>query len=144
MVLSHWNSMAYAESLSSSMNNRELSTNAEENSRYEADVTWSISHGILSLSKVLSLGCLRKWLQKSLLMQLFIKNMSFLNTVPQPVAEKKKEIFTGTERRQLWQQFQGHFKNPSFPIYLSTWNAYVLSVILHFTFCKKKQALVTT
>lgn len=77
MVLNHWNSMAYAECLSSSMNNRKLSRNAEENSRCEADVTWSLSHEIQSLSKVLSLGCLRKWLQKSLLMQLLITNMPF-------------------------------------------------------------------
>lgn len=77
MVLNHWNSTACAECLSSSMNNRKPSTNTEENSRCEADVTWSLSHGNLSLSKGLTLDCLREWLQKSLLMQLFIRNIFF-------------------------------------------------------------------
>lgn len=57
----------------------------------------------------------------------------------------KKEIYTGPERRELWQQFQGLFKIYSFPIYMSTWNAYVLSVILPIAvhFLKKKKASLT-
>lgn len=109
MVLNHWNSMAYAECLSSSMNNRKLSTNAEENCRCEADVTWSLSHGILSLSKVLPLDCLRKWLQKSLLMQLFIRNVPFFKFCTSACCWEKRK-FVLPQRRQLWQQFQGHFK----------------------------------
>lgn len=112
MVLSHWNSMAYAESLSSSMNNRELSTNAEENSRYEADVTWSISHGILSLSKVLSLGCLRKWLQKSLLMQLFIKNMSFFKYCTSACCWEKKGNFYWHREKAAMATVPRTFQNP--------------------------------
>lgn len=130
MVLNHWNSLAYAECLSSSMNSRKTSTNAEENSRCEADVTWSLSHGTLSLSKVLSLGCLRKWLQKSLLMQLFIRNMSFFKYCTSACCWEKRKFILAQREGSYGNRSKDVSKSLHFQFTLSTWNAYVLSVIL--------------
>lgn len=129
--------------LSSSMNNRKLSTNTEENSRREADVTWSLSRGNLSLSKGLSLDCLRKWLQKPLLMQLFIRNI-FLNTVPQPVAEKKGDLYWHREKAAT-ATVPRMFQN----LLISNLHVnmkYMCTLLFYqmrFTFSKKKQVLNT-